>query len=238
MKESAPAGEIQRVQDHHVRQLRIGQDQAGRVMLHDAPQAPRDGVEQVVQFQVGDHAVVDLQHQTQAIAFARELVLQVATLFVVHRIVQRHRHLSGHQLAKFQFFVAVSAFAGAPEGDGAHAPLRRGQGQTAKRRHAVMCEQFEHCGIPAQLLQRLEVEQLLRGPYLARRRRLYRKLPAVRVDLLAPGMQHVQAHGAGFAVVERDHEKVEAQKLLQTLGQLVEKHRHVAMRGDDAGDFH
>ncbi len=48
----------------------------------------------------------------------------------------------------------------------------------------------------------------------------------------------MQTHGAALVVVQRDHEKVKAQKLLQALSQLVKKHRQVAMRGDDAGDLH
>ena len=73
---SAAVGEIQRVDSQHVRACGSGSIRRCRIVRDHPPQARRDRLKQIIQLQIGHHAVVDLQYQPQTVAFMGQLFLQ------------------------------------------------------------------------------------------------------------------------------------------------------------------
>ena len=92
-----------------------GSMQAGGIVRDDPPQAGGKRLKQVAQLEVRNHAVVDLEHQLQPVALARQFVLQSQAFFVVQRIVEGNGHLRRHQLGKLNFRLIVSASLSATE---------------------------------------------------------------------------------------------------------------------------
>ncbi len=150
--------------------LMIEQREACKVVRQHTAQADGNRLQQVAQFEVSNHGIIDFKQQPLPIPLVRELSLIGQGRLRVQRVVHRDGNLLRHLLHEVEIRVPIRHLLQAAEAHGAEtAPSGRPRHGT-EGLHAVLAQYRHQLGEAGFLRQIIDGQRLLMGPHPSARR--------------------------------------------------------------------
>ncbi len=209
--------------------LRIVERDARVLMVHEAPQRCGNGGEQFLQVERGDNRVIDLQDETQAVAFLSELFLTGLGLLEIERIVYGKGHLFGDLLQKLDLGLRIDSGLRAAECQRTHSShCCRESDQTKGFDAAVVkpCNPFRKAALPFFVGEHPGLLALADGLRRRFHRALRRRAGVSRVR----GFEHVGHHFLLFGVIKNHVDEFKVDGSMQWRGEIMEQLRQIAIR--------
>ncbi len=219
------------VQPHHVARG-IVQQQVDVVERDHRRQPMGEILEQIVQVPVSRNRFRDLQQESQPIALVAQLELDGPIAFVVQDIVDRDRHLLHDEVEELQVRVVDGMRARRAESHRSERPHGRRQRQHAEGLDAERLDQRRR-GLEAQrFLLRADDDGLLRGQRETAERRGDGHFETRRNPIAVHAAEHVNPHDVLDRIMKEQGDQLEWNDGGQSLREIAEQARQVAMRGD------
>ena len=142
----------------------LKQREARVFMMNHAAKRRGDGVQEVVQVELGNHGVIHFQQHAQPVALPRQLPLVGLRALEIQHVVDGDGDLPRHLLQERDFALGMLVRRAPPETHHAQPALRRGQRQRANRFHSILAQGLQQGREWRFLFQVIQDKRLLRFP--------------------------------------------------------------------------